>query len=256
MRKQVFIYAFLFGVTFFSFISCEVEEDNNNNNNNNNTQLQTGSVTDIDGNVYSTVVLGTQEWMTQNLRVTKYNDGVQIPLVEASTGWDNAGAAFCWYDNNESAYKNILGGLYNWYAVETMKLCPTGWSVPTYAEYVVLEEYLIANGYNYDNTTTGNKIAKAMAGISYWYASTDEGVPGNTDYSDKRNKSFLNAHPGGFRGATGGIFSSIERLGAWWLASYNPNNGNGWFFEINFNSTNVPLGTTAKSQGYSIIPNR
>lgn len=83
------------------------------------------TVTDIDGNVYKTVVIGTQTWFGENLKTTRFNDGTEIPEVTDFTEWFNlATPGYCWYENNESLYKDAYGALYNWFAVETGKLCP------------------------------------------------------------------------------------------------------------------------------------
>src|SRR5271157_4735002 len=82
-------------------------------------------VTDIDGNVYHTVTIGKQEWMTENLNTTRYNDGTSIPLVTDTASWQHLSTpGYCWYDNNEVTYKATYGALYNCYAVNIGKLCP------------------------------------------------------------------------------------------------------------------------------------
>ena len=91
------------------------------------------------------------------------------------------------------------GYLYNWYSVNTGKLAPTGWHVPTDAEWTTLENYLITNGYNYDNTTSGNKIAKSLASITSWSSNSNTGVVGNTDYPSKRNVTGFSVLPSGQR---------------------------------------------------------
>ncbi len=92
-------------------------------------------VRDGDGNTYSTVTIGTQVWMAENLKTTVYNDGSAIPQVADSAAWANCAApGYCWYDNNEAVYKNVYGALYNWHAVNTGKLAPAGWHVPTDTE--------------------------------------------------------------------------------------------------------------------------
>src|SRR5574344_1985932 len=145
-----------------------------------------GSITDIDGNTYKTVTIGTQTWMAENLKVTKYNDGIAIPNVTDATAWSElTTGALCDYDNTPSN-SETYGKLYNWYAVNTGKLCPTGWHVPSDAEWTILENYLIANGYNYDGTTTNNKIAKAMASSSGWKSSTNEFLIGSNDSTEKQ----------------------------------------------------------------------
>ena len=130
---------------------------------------QTGTVTDIDGNIYQTVTIGTQTWMVENLRTTKYNDNSAIPEITGAITWSNLTTpGMCTNNNTKNTDTiNTYGRLYNWYAVNTGKLPPIGWHVPTDAEFTILENYLIANGFNYDGTTTGNsisnnKIAKAL----------------------------------------------------------------------------------------------
>jgi uncharacterized protein (TIGR02145 family) len=123
---------------------------------------------DIDGNVYTTVMIGTQEWIIENLRTTKYNDGTPIPLDTFDVTWhDELTPKYCYYNNttNVDSIKKF-GALYNFYVVNPenpKKIAPAGWHVPRDTEWTVLEKYLIANGYNYDGTITDNKIAKSMA---------------------------------------------------------------------------------------------
>jgi hypothetical protein len=102
----------------------------------NNLIAQTDSLTDIDGNVYKTLKIGAQTWMKENLRTTKFNDGHVIPLVEAGSVWIKLKQpAYCWY-NNDTIHKNLYGTLYNWYAIETGKLCPLGWHIPSDRVYL------------------------------------------------------------------------------------------------------------------------
>jgi uncharacterized protein (TIGR02145 family) len=170
----------------------------------------TGTVTDIDGNVYQTVKIGNQVWTVENLRTTRYNDGISINLITDSAAWSKSliryGAAwskaskgaYCYYNNMTDADSiKKYGALYNWYAIDTKKLAPKGWHVPTNAEWDTLQNYLIANGYNWDGTTTGNKIAKSMAAQTDWKTDTNPGATGNDLF--KNNKSGFSALPGGWR---------------------------------------------------------
>ena len=101
------------------------------------------TIADIEGNIYPTVTIGTQTWMAENLKTTAFNDGTEIPLVTNDVVWSGLTTpAYCWYDNDRSAYGETYGALYNWYAVNTGKLCPTGWHVPTDEEWTVLTDYL------------------------------------------------------------------------------------------------------------------
>ena len=177
-------------------------------------------VMDIDGNFYETIEIGTQTWMASNLKTTRYNDGDPIDYPGSDDGaWSaNNTGAYAWYNDDEATYSDPYGALYNWHAVNTGNLCPVGWHVPTATEWDTMRDYLIANGYNYDGTTTGNKIAKALASLTLWQVSATEGVPGNTDLPEYRNKSRFNGFPGGQRANTGG-YSAIGANGIWWTSS-------------------------------------
>ena len=94
---------------------------------------------------------------------------------------------------------------------------PAGWHVPFDREWTIMENYLIANGYNYDGTTSDNKIAKSLAATTNWNTSTATGVPGNSDYPEFRNKTGFTALPAGARLLNGGFYS-IGLTGIWWSA--------------------------------------
>jgi hypothetical protein len=111
---------------------------------------QTETVTDIDGNTYATIKNGNQIWMAENLKTTRLNDGTIIPLVANSKIWVKlTNPAYCWHNNNEKANKKQYGALYNWFAVETNKLCPVGWHVPS--DKLWLSEAYIPAGYRDEN---------------------------------------------------------------------------------------------------------
>ena len=108
-----------------------------------NPNLTYGSVLDVDGNTYKTIQIGTQLWMAENLKTTKFNDGTLIPEVRGSSEWNNlTKPAYCWYDNDSATYRAAYGALYNWYTVNTTKLCPSGWHAPTDTEWNTLLIYL------------------------------------------------------------------------------------------------------------------
>ena len=182
------------------------------------------TVTDADGNVYHVVTIGTQIWMVENLRTTKYKDGITIPLVTEVSAWDALTTpAYCAYNNTTNADTiNTNGLLYNWYSVKTNRLCPTSWHVPTNVEWAILEYYLYVHGYNYDGTTNGYKYAKALASNTGWYPSANEGAVGNTDYPSKRNATDFTALPSGYRGL--GLFYAFGYSGHWWSSSENSTN--------------------------------
>jgi len=178
--------------------------------------LDPAVVKDIDGNVYHTVKIGTQTWMVENLKTTKYNDGTSIPLVSDGTTWYNQTTpGYCWY-NNTIDNKSTYGALYNWFTVHTGKLAPIGWHVPTDDEWLVLQDYLIANGYNVDGITISNLVAKSLAAKTGWNTSTNYGSIGND--LTKNNTSGFTAFPGGARSLTG-TFESIGYDGYWWSST-------------------------------------
>jgi uncharacterized protein (TIGR02145 family) len=104
---------------------------------------QKGTVTDIDGNIYQTIGIGTQIWMAENLKVTRYRNGDYIPNITKQTKWDSlTTGAYCWYGNN-TTNKAIYGALYNWYAViDSRNISPVGWHVPSDADWTTLTNYL------------------------------------------------------------------------------------------------------------------
>jgi uncharacterized protein (TIGR02145 family) len=175
------------------------------------------TVTDIDGNAYNTVRIGDQVWMTENLRTTRYNDGTPIPLVSDSSVWSQLNtAAYSWYGNDSNNRKQY-GALYNWHAVNSGKLAPRGWHVPTDAEWSKLVQYLVASGYNWDETKQGNKIAKSLASKTGWELSDSKpGAIGNV--LSKNNRSGFSAVPSGTRSREG-RFAKMGEMGFWWTAT-------------------------------------
>ena len=177
---------------------------------------------DYDGNYYDTVRIGSQTWIAENLVTTHFNDGTNLPYVPGYAAWaDLTTPAYGWYNNSYATYKDTYGALYNWYAVEKNgNLCPAGWRVPTDGEWTVMDNYLIANGFNYDNTTIGNKFAKALASANGWDIYDVEGSVGNTDYPEKRNVTGFTGLPGGFLEAVSDPgFGYVGREGEWWTAT-------------------------------------
>jgi uncharacterized protein (TIGR02145 family) len=209
------------------------------------------TVTDIDGNLYNAVVIGDQVWMVENLKTTKYNDGTDIPLVTDNTDWSNLTTpAYCWLKNDETTYKNTYGALYNWHTVNTGNLCPAGWHVPTDAEWTTMEDYLIANGYNFDSSITGNKIAKSLASTTIWTSSTTVGAVGNTDYPTFRNKTDFTALPGGVRTVIG-LFSPIDCYGDWWSATeYDAVSA--WYRGLSYSDSYVERNSNSLKLGMSV----
>jgi uncharacterized protein (TIGR02145 family) len=178
MKKIILLFAGL------AFLTCE-------------NKAQT--VTDIDGNVYNTVTIGTQTWMKENLKVTHYNNGVPIPNVTNNNIWDTlTTGARAYYNNDSAGYAPVHGALYNWYAV--INLCPTHWHVPVDNDWIVLIGYL--GGTN----NAGGKL-KSITG---W----------NSPNSGATNSSGFSAKAGGDR-YDSGPFNYIGFFGHWWSSTAN-----------------------------------
>ena len=158
--------------------------------------MERETVTDIEGNVYTTTTIGNQVWMGENMRTRTLNDGTPIPFViDVENNWYGIKTPLCCLYNNHEPNEAIFGILYNFWAVQTGQICPTGWHVPSENEWNILTNYLIVNGYNYDSTRSENKIAKAMAATRRWYSSSVPGSPGHNIPAN--NSSCFSALPGG-----------------------------------------------------------
>ncbi|MBN2612220.1 MAG: fibrobacter succinogenes major paralogous domain-containing protein [Bacteroidales bacterium] len=211
-----------------------------------------GKISDIEGNEYLTVQIGTQTWMAENLRTQTFNDGTPIPKVTGNTAWaELTTPAWCWYNNDSAANASLYGPLYNWFAAIDSNLCPSGWHMPSVSEWNVLRDYLIANGYNYDGSTTLNHIGKSMASASNWNLSTGKGDVGNTDYPEYRNKSGFSVLPGGHRSTIG--FSYIgDRSYFWSSTETDPGSMNAWFRYINYQDVIFNYSHINKKLGMSV----
>ena len=170
--------------------------------------------TDGDGNHYPVVTIGTQTWMAENLKTTKYINGTDIPNITDNSTWVGLSTgARCWYNNDSAAYAATYGALYNWYAVDnTNGLCPTGWHVPTDLEWQTMEMHLgmtqsQANSAGYRGTDEGGKMKEA--GLAQW----------NSPNTGATNSSGFTALPGGVRMNDYGFFDDIRTYGFWWTSS-------------------------------------
>jgi uncharacterized protein (TIGR02145 family) len=175
-------------------------------------------ISDIEGNIYKTLTIGSQIWTIDNLRTTKYNDGIPIPTAEDRKTWHGLGSpSYCFFNNN-NFNKGTWGALYNWYAINTKRLAPAGWHVPTDQEWDILRDYLIANGYNWDGSTIANKIAKSLAAQSSWKTFTTPGTIGHDLHLN--NSSGFSALPGGYRTPSSVFdFDRISIIGSWWCST-------------------------------------
>ncbi len=216
--------------------------------------LQPTSVTDIDGNSYDYLTYGDQVWTVENAEMVTYRDGTEIPQVTDATEWANlTTGAWAFYNNDPTKPR-----LYNWYAVmgihdtdpntPNKEFAPEGWHVPTDAEWTTLENYLIANGYNYDGTTTENMIAKAMASTTGWNSSTNSGSIGNDQSTN--NSSGFNAFPEGDRHSNGSFVDEGD-IAIFWTSTEDDTN-NAWNRYLYFNYNDLNSSNSLKQYGFSV----
>jgi len=224
MKKNYSIYIFPFiivGILLMFTNSCKKDSSSNT----------ASIVTDKDGNIYHTITIGKQVWMVENLKTTKYNDGTAIPLVTDSATWANLTTpGYCWYHNDPSFF-NTTGALYNWYAVSTGKLCPTGWHVPSDSDFVALITYL--GGAN----IAGGKLKEA--GIANWQSP-------NTGANDTSKFAAL---PGGYRNNHG--FYGLGANGSWW-ATTPVGSTNAMYIYMDYQSAVVQRINYLKIHGFSV----
>jgi uncharacterized protein (TIGR02145 family) len=190
------------------------------------------SIKDIDGNYYKTVTIGSQVWMKENLKTTRCNDGTTIPLMSNYDSWAALSTpAYCWFAN-DSANKDVYGALYNYYVVDTKKICPEGWHVPADSEWVRLMR-------SFDHPdSVGNKLKEA--GKSHWKSPNSEAT----------NESGFTALPGGFR-SYNGSFNYLWISGYWWSSSEYTDT-TVYFWNLRYKSSNVFKYVSNKTNGFSV----
>lgn len=197
-------------------------------NTNNSDQV----VTDIEGNVYKTVTIGSQVWMAENLRTTTYNDGKPIKQIKYRFWSTTNEGGYCW-DDDDIRYKPSFGGMYNWYAVESQKLCPAGWHIPDSAEFATLFNYL-----------GGKKIAGSKmkeTGFAHWRypnkdATNSSGFSALPSDYNKSNDPF-----GGWHGSSARFWSSTQSTSE-----------NAWDIELNYSNGAAERFNNPKNMFFSI----
>ncbi len=184
-------------IFFVAVVSCKKDEDVTLQFNQN---LEYGTLTDIEGNVYKTIEIGTQTWMAENLRVTKQNDG-------------SSSISFKWPLNDSIAFKNAYGAKYNWGSVNTGKLCPEGWHVPKDNEWTVLTNYLGGD------SIAGGKLKEA--GPKHW-SSPNVGATNETGFTAMPSRD-----------------GSYPRMMGFMWSSSEFNSEYGWYRALDHNSAAV-----------------
>jgi uncharacterized protein (TIGR02145 family) len=194
-----------------------------------------GNMTDQDSNTYKTVIIGTQTWMAENLRTTKYNDGTSIPIVIDNKEWEYLSTpGYCWCNNDPATFKNIYGALYNWFSVNTGKLAPTGWHVPTDEEWTILTNFLGGEA------IAGGKMKEQ--GTSHWWSP-------NTGAT---NVSGFTTLPCGYRSHFNGDFPYLSTNAYFWSSS-QLNEADACYRILFFDGENVCRRyLNCKSDGFSV----
>jgi uncharacterized protein (TIGR02145 family) len=205
-----------------------------------NPNLTYGSVTDQDNNTYKTIQIGTQTWMAENLRTTRYRNGTAIPNITDNTQWQNNTTGAWSYYNNDANNNVPYGKLYNWYAVNnTNQLCPTDWHVPSDAEWTTLINFLDSNADGGNNSNTAGGKMKSI-GTQYWFSP-------NTSATNSCGWSGL---AGGGR-YYNGIFLYVGSDGFWW-SSTQSSTLYAWYRTLYYSLGGIDRDYYAKAYGVSV----
>ena len=201
---------------------------------------------DIDGNAYTTIDIGNQTWMQEDLRTTHFNDGSPITNINDNTAWvlDQNGA-MCNY-NNTGNTSNLYGKLYNWYTViDPGGLCPVDWHVATDDDWKSLEATLgmpLDEIDGIDFRGAGQEVGTQLMANYLW----DDGGLTPT------NNTGFTALPGGGRSGFDGVFGARETTGFWWTATEDPNQQDAWYRELFYNNSGINRNTYTKEHGFAV----
>jgi uncharacterized protein (TIGR02145 family) len=192
-----------------------------------------GPVTDFEGNSYKTELIGDQVWMAENLKTSTLADGTEIPEVRDATDWNELTTpGRCWYNNDGAANKDVYGALYNYYAVNSGKLCPAGWHVPSKDEWQKLREALG------DTLTGGGKLKEE--GTEHW----------KTPNTGAVNSTGFTALPAGIRYFEG-TFNSVTFFTSFW-SSTESDNDKSWYLSLYYSDAVAAMNNTSKKDGFSV----
>ena len=215
------------------------------------------TVTDIDGNVYNTVLIGDQCWMKENLKTTQYRNGtpIEYPGTNDSLWRVNTTGAYAWLDNDIS-FKEKYGSLYNWHAVNNTKgLCPEGWHVPSDEEWMQLVDYVVNQGYSndQDNPNGAGNTLKSCRQVNSPFGgdcATLEHPRWESHWNHHGFDDFgFSALPGGMR-FSAGFFEYIGSRSNWW--SSTERDSRSWYWYIEFESGNMRQSFYYKTVGHSV----
>jgi uncharacterized protein (TIGR02145 family) len=190
-------------------------------------------LSDVEGNTYKTVKIGSQVWMAENLKTTKLNDGADIQLITIDTAWaDLITPGYCWYANDAASFKDIYGALYNGYSLSSGKLCPVGWHVPVKDDWQTLRDFIG------DSLTAGGKLKET--GTAHWL-SPNLGADNSSGYT---------AVGAGIRYFEG-TFASVLSYASFWSATGADNDDN-WYTGLYFDDASFVIDNANKKNGFSV----
>lgn len=192
-------------------------------------------VSDNDGNSYATIKIGNQEWMAENLKTTKYSNGSSItyPGTNISAWQSNTNGAYAWYNNDMGTYKTDYGALYNWYAVNNpVGLCPTGWHIPSRAEF---DELAAALG---GSSVAGGKMKQI--GLTYWL-SPNEGATNESGFTGR----------GHGNRTTSGSFDNLKTYGEYWTLN-EQDASTAWAYYLRHNYQDIGNINEWKENGFAV----
>jgi uncharacterized protein (TIGR02145 family) len=190
-------------------------------------------VKDIEGNIYKTVIIGNQVWMSENLKTSRYFDGADIPLITNGLTWSNLKTpGFCWYNNDAGSNKEPYGALYNGFSVSSGKLCPVGWHIPDNKEWKELRDFLG------DTLTGGGKLKEA--GTLHWL----------TPNKGADNSSGFTALPAGIRYFEGS-FASVLNYTCFWSSTETASTER-WYIGLFSGDASVIMDHRTNIYGFSV----
>jgi uncharacterized protein (TIGR02145 family) len=220
IKIKISAFEFILGILMIISFSCIKEES-------------TAIVKDIDGNTYKTVKIGTQLWMAENLKTTRFNNGTEIPLITDTTSWGSLKTpGFCWYDNNPATYKDIYGALYNGFTAADTSLCPDGWHIPSKEELKQLSIFLG------DSASAGGKLKEE--GTVHWLT-PNKGADNSTGFA---------ALASGIRYFEGSYSSVLNYTGFW--SATKAGTTDQWFMGLYYGEAFMVIDHRTSSIGLSI----
>lgn len=237
--------------------ACKKEEDKKEPT----PPLSPKIVTDIDGNEYPYIHIGSTMWMAENLRVTKYNDGSPILHLTDAYDWETTDSgAYTWYDNDFDTYGNAYGALYNWKATASdynggKNICPEGWTVPEDADWQDLMLYVDTNAQDHYNNMAGKALKSCRQVHSPLGENCD--VSAHPRWSSNSNHHGTDRYgfaalPGGTRFVSGN-FLYVGHRAQWWSNTVNQNNSvQAWTRSISFDLSALQRSSESKIRGFSV----